>query len=216
MKKLVMTVAVLACAASVVTAQTVTSANMVGYAKVEAVGGQLTLAALNFEPSTNLVSAIIGDQLPATSVLHIWDKASGSYNSVSKAARGGWPAGATIDLGQAFWIQAPAGSGTNEIILSGEVLLDATNSTSIASGIDATGYYYPVDTLWVDTDLANALPATSVLHIWDEATQGYESHSKAARGGWTDAGSVMIGPTTGFWVQTASGLSWDEERPFTP
>jgi len=60
MKKLVMTVAVLACAASVVSAQTVTSANMVGYAKVNAVGGELTLVALNFEPSTNLVSEIVG------------------------------------------------------------------------------------------------------------------------------------------------------------
>lgn len=216
MKKLVMTAAVLATAASVVTAQTVTSANMVGYTKVNAIKGQLTLVALNFEPSTNLVALLIGDQLPTGSFLHIWKKDTGAYLSVTKATRGGWGTTATINMGDAFWIQVPATAPlvTNTVILSGEVLQAATNTLAIGGPIDATGYYYPVDTLWGDTDLSVQLPNGSFLHVWNGT--GYDSYTKATRGGWGAGATVNIGAAQGFWVQSAAPLNWSESRPFTP
>ncbi len=190
-----------------------TSDNIVGYAKVTATGGELSLVALNFTPSSSTVADIIGDQLPNGSVVHVWNKETGSYVSVNKSPRGGWGA-ATLNLGDAFWIQA-AGSESYEVILSGDVNTTAINSTTIPAGIEATGLFFPVETTFGATDLAGDLPNGSVLHIWNDATQSYTSYNKSPRGGWgTSGNSVVVGPTTAFWVQTASPLTWDETRPF--
>ena len=215
MKKLVMTAVALTCAASIASAQTVTSANMVGYAKVTAIKGQLTLTSLNFEPSSPLVADIIGTQLPVDSKLHIWNKGGGGYTTVPNNTRGGWGNTATISLGEAFWIELPASAPqvTNVVIISGEVLLSETNSVSIGGPIDATGFYYPVDILWGDTDLATQLPIDSKLHVWNGA--GYNTFPNNTRGGWGAGNNVLITPTTGFWVE-APATSWDEVRPFTP
>lgn len=211
MKKLVMTAAVLACAASVVTAQTVTSANMVGYTKVQAIGGQLTLVSLNFAEQDVPVVNLIGDQLPSGSVLFVWDKTTQAYTGYTKAARGGWPVGSSISSGEAFWIQA-SGAATNQVILAGEVLLAATNTVALPLGLTATGYYYPVETLWTDTDLSVQLPSGSVLFKWDGSQ--YDGYTKAARGGWSTATGVTVGPNEGFWVSTPSAINWSEVRPF--
>jgi hypothetical protein len=226
MKKLVMTAAMLACAASVVTAQTVTSANIVGYTKISAVGGELTLVALNFEPATNLVTELIGEQLPFQSKLYVWDKASAGYRPYTKAGRsspGAWPATAYIDNGEAFFIEAGGVAGeTNEVILAGEVLLSETNSVVLASATeyDATGFYYPVDIPFGNTALADALPWQSTLYLWNGG--GYTPYTKAGRsapGVWSAAAQAEVLPAAGgFWIQSgdANPVVWDEPRPFTP
>ena len=190
-----------------------TSANIVGYAKVTATGGELSLVALNFTPSSTAVSDLIGDQLPSGSTLHIWDKSSQSYTTINKSGRGGWGS-ANINLGDAFWIQA-SGSDSHEIILSGDVNTAAVNSSTIGAGIDATGLFFPVETTFGATDLASALPSGSTIHMWDDATQSYSTYNKSGRGGWGTAADVVVGPSTGFWVQAVSAVSWDETRPFT-
>ena len=84
--------------------------------------------------------------------------------------------------------------------------------------MDATGYYYPVETTFGSTDLANDLPAASVLNVWDVGAQGYTAYYKSSRGGWSDeANAVVLGPTSAFWIQAGDGsssFSWSEERPF--
>ncbi len=210
MKKTVITLAVVAFAAAAVQATT-TSANIVGYTKITATGGELSLVALNFTPGSTLVSDIIGDQLPSGSALHIWDKVNQTYNTVTKTSRGGWGNTATIDLGNAFWIQA-SGTDTHEIILPGEVKTDAL-STTIAGGIEATGYNYPVSTTFGSTDLSSSLDAGSAVHFWNGSS--YTTYTKTSRGGWgTDGNAQVIEPTTGFWVQSASEVSWSESVPF--
>ncbi|MCF7817689.1 MAG: hypothetical protein K9M54_07390 [Kiritimatiellales bacterium] len=208
MKKLVVTAAMLACAASMASAQTVTSANMVGYAKVNAIGGQLTLVALNFETGGLTLNDVFGT-LPSASAIHLWDKTGNTYITSTKG-RAGFSPNSVIGLGDAFWIQA-AGTGTNEVILSGEVLLSATNVVSVATGLDATGYFYPVETLWQDTDLAAQLPSASAVHIWNGV--GYSTYTKG-RAGWS--GNPTIGVGSGFWVQSPSSFTWSEVRPFNP
>ena len=191
-----------------------TSDHIVGYAKVSATGGELSLVALNFTPSSSQVSDVIGDQLPTGSTIHIWDKATGQYQSVNKSGRGGWGS-ATINLGDAFWIEAAAGSGTHEIILSGDVNTSAINSSTLPAGLEATGLFFPVETTFGSTDLSGALGVGSTIHIWDNDTQSYSSYNKSGRGGWGTAANVVVGPTSAFWVETATSVSWDESRPFS-
>lgn len=209
MKKTVITLAVVAFVAAAAQAQT-TSANLVGYTKVSATGGQLSLVALNFTPSSTSVADLIGDQLPNGSTLHIWDKDAGAYSSVTKAARGGWGAVATVELGDAFWIEA-SGTDTYEIILAGEVNTAATNTVVLSGGIDATGYYYPVETTWGNTGLSDALPNGSTVHFWNGSA--YSSFTKAARGGWGVGANTVISATEGFWVEAEA--TWNEARPFS-
>ena len=195
-------------------AQADSSDNVVGYAKVTATGGELTLVALNFTPASTTVADLIGDQLPSGSVLHIWDKVSSAYVTVNKGGRSGWGA-ATIDLGDAFWIQA-SGSSTHEVILAGDVNVADQNSTTIAAGIEATGLFFPVEMNFGDTSLASTLGSGSVVHFWDNASQAYTTFNKGGRSGWSaTAQNTVVGPTTGFWVQSTSEVSWNETRPFS-
>lgn len=211
MKKITLKIFAILAVACFSQAQT-TSDNIVGYAKVTVNGGELNLVALNFTPSSGTVADIIGDQLPVGSTIHIWNKETGIYDTVNKLGRGGWGA-ATINLGDAFWLQ-PSGSSSHEVILSGDVNTAATNSSTIAAGIEATGLFFPVETTFGATDLSAALPVGSTIHIWDNASQSYDTYNKLGRGGWGSAASVVVGPTTGFWVQTVDSLTWDETRPF--
>lgn len=223
MKKLIMTAAVLACAASIVSAQTVSSANMVGYNKSTIVGGQLTIVAFNFTDSSGLVSELIGDQLPFQSKLYVWDKDSDSYRAYTKGGRfapGVWPADAYIENGEAVWVEAPVGSGTNELVFSGEVLMEETNTVTIATpgDFEMTGFYYPVDIAFGDTDLANQLPFQSKVHFWNGT--GYDSYTKSGRfppGVWsTEAQAKVIPNNGGFWIESTGTVNWVESRPFNP
>jgi hypothetical protein len=210
MKKLVMTVAVFGCAATIATAQTVESANIVGYGKAIATNGQLNHIALNFDAGSSTLS----DFVPASSVadftvVNLWDKSANTYITATKT-RAGWSADPAINLGDAFWI-TPAGAGTTEIILSGEAPLTATNSV-VVSNLVATGYYYPVKRAWDDTAISSQAPDFSVLNIWNGTA--YDTYTKT-RAGWGTAG-VEIDVTQGFWINPASTFNWDEPRPYTP
>ena len=209
MKKLALMVGIVACAA-VVSAQTVTSANIVGYAKVQAVGGHLTLVALNFDTGGLTLDDLFGN-LPSGSAVHLWDKSAGIYRT-SNLGRGGFSPNLVLQMGDACWIEA-AGTGTNEIILSGDVLMDETNTVAVSAGIEGTGYFYPVATRWGDTDLAAQLPSGSRFHVWNGT--GYDSYTKG-RGGWGTGDNATIDVAQGFWVEAAAGFTWSEVRPFTP
>jgi len=216
MKKIIISFAVLAAVAAIAYG-VVESANIVGYAKVKAIGGQLTLTALNFDPGTNGVTLqeLIGTQLPNGSAIFVWDKNSGTYLQPANLGRGTWNPNHKLFAGDAFWIKAADGSGTNEVILSGEVITDSTNTAAISAGIDATGYFFPVSISWTNTDLSKNLPNGSVLYIWNGST--YEQWNKG-RGNWIPmppaTGIPTIGPTTGFWISSPSAGKWDEKRPF--
>ena len=73
MKKLIATVAVLACAASVVSAQTVTSQNIVGYNKdVSAIG--FHISGMQFDNAVaNTPTTVYGDSLPLNSKIYTWN-----------------------------------------------------------------------------------------------------------------------------------------------
>jgi hypothetical protein len=185
-----------------------TSANIVGYAKINVTAGELQLCALNFTPSSTSVSDLIGNQLDNGSAIYKWDKSTGTYAIYNKGGRG-WPSTATLELGDAFWIDP---TNTGEIILSGDVLTDASVTSTINSGIDATGLYFPVETTMGATDLKDTA-GISVVHVWNSDSQTYTTYNKGGRGWPGSFSSQVIGPTDGIWVES-TGVSWTESRPF--
>lgn len=211
MKKIVMTAALVACAA-VVTAQTVTSANIVGYTKVDAVGGELSLVALNFDAGTaNTLEDLIGQGVPNLTWVYLWDVDAGTYKSAQLGARGTWSPNLAVELGDAFWIAA-TGSDTNELIFSGEVLTDDA-VISLPTGVAMIGYGYPVNFDWQTTQMSSDLDNLSWVYVWDEDTQAYVSSQKGARGTWN--ANPAVGPRNGFWVENAGApIDVTETVPF--
>lgn len=210
MKKLALAAAVVACA-SIVTAQT-TSQNTVGYTKVTANGGELTLVALNFDAPTTLQD-LIGDSVPGGSAVYKWDKQTSSYVLSSLSGRGAWGPNLALDIGDAFFIE-PAGVGSHDIIIPGEVLAQNA-SIALASGVTATGYYFPVATPWQSTVMSGDLAGGAVLNVWNQGTQGYVQYSKSGRGSWS--GNPTIAPAEAFFVENPVGpIVVDETIPWTP
>lgn len=222
MKKLVIAASVLACAA-IVTATSVPSQNIVGYSKVDVTGDALNLVALNFQPGNNLVTELIGSQLPWKSTIYVWDKTTDGYRTYVKSGRsapGAWPAAAYIDQGEAMWVQ-PFGAGTYTLSFLGEVKTTA-NSVAVAatSPFEMSGFYYPVNVAFGDTDLSAQLVYLSKVHFWNGT--GYETYirsGRAAPGAWNAAAQArVIGLNEGFWIETGNGgpMTWNESVPFTP
>ncbi len=211
MKKVIVAVALVACAV-VVTAQTVTSANIVGYAKVDAVGGELSLVALNFDPgAANTITELIGNDVPNGSTIFLWDMDAGTYEVSVLGSRGSWTPEIYLELGDAFWIQA-FGTGTNELIFSGEVLID-DRAISLPAGLSMIGYGYPVLTSWQDTQLSSGLENGSILFVWDDAAQAYDTITKSTRGSWN--ANPVVGVMDGFWVDNVgSATNISETVPF--
>ena len=210
--------------------QNVLSQNAVGYVRVTIPDGGLALLRPDFEQIDPSVPAdmfnLIGDQLPDGSLAHIWDVTTSSYVSELKGGRSGaWPnPGREVARGEAFWLQVPSGSGQAEwdVYIMGEV--PGTNNASESStvtgiaGVDAVGYPFPAAVTWSNTTLSAQLPNGSAMHIWNIATQSYDSFTKGGRAGdWGPVGNaVVIEPGTAFWVDVAdaSVIDWTEVKPY--
>jgi hypothetical protein len=91
-----------------------TSANIVGYAKINVTAGELQLCALNFTPSSTSVSDLIGNQLDNGSAIYKWDKSTGTYAIYNKGGRG-WPgsfSSQVIGPTDGIWVESTGVSWT--------------------------------------------------------------------------------------------------------
>jgi len=227
MKKLVCLAIGGAMMATVSMAQTnVLSQNAVGYVKVTVpANGGLALVRMDFnsiDGSPVTVSTAIGNQLPQSSVVHIWDAAANQYASPSSVlTRGGWVPNPTLNRGTGFWLQNASAGPEAQVYLMGEVpsALNGGGTTTVNNidGVDLIGLPYPVSVAWTSTALSVTLPQGSVLHRWDSVGQSYVSPSSVkTRGGWIPApGNIQ--PGQAFWVDLASNsglFSWTVVKPY--
>ena len=206
MKKLIVVLVATFLVGAATEAQT-TSANLVGYSKVQVTGGQLSLVAVNFDTGGLTVNDMFGN-LPNLSTVYVWDKAANTYVSSTKG-RAGFSPNPAIANGDAMWVLA-AGSAVTDVIIAGEVNT-AAQTTNTLNGLDAVGLGYPVAVSFESTSLSAQAPSLSTLNVWNGT--GYDTYTKG-RAGW-GASSVNIGVSQGFWINTPSEVEWVEDRPFT-
>jgi len=204
-------------AAGTAQADTVTSVNVVGYYSVTIPSNRIALVTPVLESfQAGTLEDLIGTQLPVGSFAYIWDRTSNGYISASRTARGGWGITNLILRGDAVWLKPAAGTPDVTVTFMGEVPgnynVAATTTVANISGIDAVGYGYPVDILWTNTALSQAVPDGSFLHVWTGT--GYNSYSKTARGGWGTANSLQIKAGQAFWIQTSVPTDWEETVPY--
>lgn len=228
MKKLLVAALGLAVATSAF-AQTnqVLSRNAVGYIKTTTEPNKIYLLSAPFvniadgtdkHSVTNLLAGV-----PNSTVVSLWDDTAQAYVGYSKSVRGVWDAAAqtsVVGRGTAFFVRIPGSAGTNDLYIMGEVpdaTTAPTTTQSRASGLSFRGHPYPVAVAFTGTAFAVAAPNSTVVSIWDSASQSYIGYSKSVRGVW-DAGAqaATLEAGQGLIVRSAAAPNnWTEVKPYT-
>lgn len=201
MKKIVMTAAVLACAASIASAQTVTSANIVGYYKVAKPAAGLEIASIQMKSGDLNVllgtGSFVGDIFPESADnIIMWDKSVQNYVGFALydgSAYGDptvewrdigdfYTAGNPIPVapGSAMWLSSQAGSAATTGIVAGEAVLVQFATNTIVAGLNLVSFPFSsaVDLNAAGLDAAGATgdifpeSADNVI-AWDSSVQNY-------------------------------------------
>lgn len=235
MKKLVMTVAVLACAVSFVSAETVTSANVVGYAKKSTPDAGLNIQGNPFLGTNTVeVTSLYGDTLPVGSKLYIYS--GGAYSSileyqVSQGPPPGfvkstnWNGSAIIDGTTGYWLELPSGSGALENIFSGEVPYGDLDIT-LEPGLNMINYPYPADMVFTNTALGQNPVVGDKVYTWSTDLQTYSviNEYQISQGppplfikstNWADKGMILR-IAEGVWYESADSVTTviSESQPY--
>jgi len=216
MKKIIAVMA-LTCATAIVSADTVTSENIVGYNKSEINTG-LQLLSTGLDDGSNTVISIFGDSLPANTIVSAYVNGTGyvqSIYNVNFLGNGSW-SDPQLDIGNSvgYWVNLPSGTYTN--IVSGDVVSDASITNVIASGLQLMAYPYPVD---VTVATAGFTPAANdILSVYVNGTgyvQSVYNVNFLGQGSWSDP-NLVIGIGQGFWYNSAATTNWNwvVNKPF--
>jgi len=220
MKKLVMTAAVLACATSMVAAQTVTSANIVGYNK-EASAVGFHISGMQFDnAAANTPTTVYGDSLASGSKIYTWNGSSyviASYGPSFVPFVGlvtKWNNEPALGNGDGYWVESV---GVAETIRNGEVPMDAAITNSIVAGFQLCSYPYPVDR--VISNLGFTPTSGDKIYAWNGT--GYDIVSYGPSfvpfvglvTKWNNE-TLPIAVGQGFWYEAAAGSTWIATKPF--
>lgn len=186
-------------------AQEVTS-NIVGYVKVDVVGGQFSLLSTPFDQvdgSANTVNNVLGDQLGAGTSVFAWDPVGASYTAANRLGPI-WTNGDTaLPRGSGFWVN-PGADAT--LLLMGEVP-DAQTDINIVAGPNLVGNPVPVEMALNDSGLS-AAPAGSSIFFWTGA--GYTPSNKLGPN-WIPNETLALGE--GLWLISGGDFLWTEAAP---
>ncbi len=205
MKKLTMTTAIVACAA-VVTAQTVTSANIVGYAKnVQPTGGFSMVAPAQFGGTSGgitLADAFSG--LVGGEKVFVYNGTA--YDIYDFYAGFGWfdaffadASGVVLPEGSSVWL---TGAAAAETITAGEVPSADSVTNSCVAGFNLISNPYPVAITLGELDVS-AFAGGEKVFVFNGTA--YDIYDYYAGFGWFDAffgdaSGVQIPVGKGFWL----------------
>lgn len=211
MKKLIMTVAVLGCAASIASAQTVTSVNIVGYNKAENATG-FQILGTQFDTGDNTPAGVFGETLPVGSKIYVFN---GAYDSslFDEDFLGNKAWSKSLDLGQSvgYWVEIPSGTYTN--IISGDVDLGDAVTNSVVSGFQLLSYPYPVER--TVSQLGFTPTVGDKIYKFDNAS-GYDSslYDEDFLGNKAWSKELVFSVGEGFWYETVVATNWIAVKPF--
>ena len=220
MKKLIMATAALACIASVVSAETVSSANIVGYTKDTADDAGFHIAAMQFINATNSPESIYGDSMPKGTKIYLYNGSgydTSTYQDVFVPGQGSvlkW--GTDLDLvsGVGYWVETPSAA---EAVLSGEVPVADSVTNSIVVGFQLLSYPYPVSRMVSELGLTPA--EGDKIYVFNGTGYDTSTYQKVFVPGqgsvlkWDDE-TLSIDVGEGFWYEAVASQTWIAERPF--
>lgn len=209
-------------AGSAMAVNTATSVNAVGYKNIQLTPG-LSLVSCPFvdvaSSSGMTIDGLLGTSMPDGSVLYMFNGVS--YNIYSYYLGYGWyddggnPAGTNvINPGSGFWVQV---STNCTLTLAGSVPSVASNTVSIAEGLQIVGFGYPVSV----TASNSVLSPVDGDVIYKFGSGAYSLYTYYAGYGWYDDGgnpaNVNLETGEGFWYQRQAGggaTPWVQVKPY--
>ncbi len=219
MKTIIMTAAVVACAA-VVSAQTVTSVNIVGYNKYIALEAGLYIAGMQFNNDTNTPETVYGASLPVGSEIFAWNGDgydSALYGEVFVPGQGmvtQWDAAPTLGNGDGYWIDVAAAT---EAVLSGEVPAEGSITNILSAGVNLISYPYPVERTVIGMEFDPV--EGDEIFMWTGA--GYETalygEIFVPQQGFVvkwDNETLSVDVGQGFWYDSVATQTWVVNKPF--
>lgn len=187
-------------------AQTVYSANVVGYVNVVYPAGQFVLSANPLDDGTNTVTSL-GAALANKSTIQVWN--GSGYTTATKGA-GTWNTNVNIPVGAGFFVKAFT-SVTNTYVGSVVPNSGLYTTNALPSGVLAlVGSTVPVPGDLNDTNLAIGplLANKSTIQVWNGS--GFTTATKGA-GSWNTNLSLAVGQ--GFFVKSFTATNWVQKAP---
>lgn len=220
MKKLIFT-ALVALIAATASAQTVGSANIMGYTKKTLPSGEFRIISNQFF-TTNETGVTIGEafgtSLPDNTTIYAWD---GSYSVYTYYDGLGWydedlneASDVIIERGDSVWMKNGGPSSTNSL-LSGNIPESETTTNSLAVGFNLIANPYPIS---IEIQNLGINPSDGdLLYLFDGS---YDTYTYFEGLGWYDenltpADSVEIPVGVGFWYKTNTARSWVAAIPYS-
>jgi hypothetical protein len=203
-------------------AQTVYSANVVGYATVVIPPGpQFAFIANPLDSGNNVLTNTL-QSLPLNSKVYKWDYANSTFDKIftrSSLGAGGWSSGSgtnTDNPGEGFVVQLPASYTTpfTNIFVGNVIQGNFTNP--IVPGYNALAFDVPVNSNVTNWNLNAVLPASptgSKIYRWDLANQNFDliyTRSSLGAGGWSSGVIPPINLGEGYFIfnNSANTYNW--------
>jgi len=190
-------------------AQSVSSANIVGYNQITIPSNDFALISTSFINDSNTVEGLFGD-LPTGSTVYMWDTSNQRYNTFGKTRSGWGDAGTNIlNSGSGAFVKLPAGVQTN-VIFSGDVPVDGEFSVYTANGLTLMSYPYSADVAFTNTTLAKDALVGDSISFWDN---GWVTYGKT-RSGWSGVDDVKLELGQAFFYRSTTNAERKETRPY--
>jgi len=219
-KTLLIAAAALISASAFAVSNTVTSANIVGYTKVElAPGSGYKMLTCNFKTAdTNTLLSVFGTDMLTQNAnylncdrVYLYDSGTQTYQAWAQYSDGvfykantatEWNAGISgnpeIPVGTGFFLSP--GNASNTLIFAGDVVMDATNPVEIVEGYQILGFPYSAGEAIQDTTLftdgaaaaANYLSCDRIFTYADGVYQAYAIY------------------TDGVWYKANDATEWNQ------
>jgi hypothetical protein len=192
-------------------ADTVSSANIVGYKEITILSNQLSLISTALINESNTVAGLFGN-LPSGTKIYLWDRVDQNYNVTTKT-RAGWSnAGTnTVEIGSGLFISLPSEMQEN-IVISGEVPVAEMSGIYTANGYSLLSYPYPTDVAFTNTVLAKEALSGDKISLW--RNNDWVTYVKT-RAGWTGAENLKINFGEAIFYLSTTNAVRNEIRPYT-
>jgi hypothetical protein len=202
-------------------ADTVSSANIVGYVKIDLIPGQYTLAGVNFTANgenPTLIDILGTNQLTASENylfadrVSVWNNQTQTYqyyamytdhqfypcNTRSEWDNAATPTNPVLPVGTGFWITPASGATiTNEVYLSGDIVTVETNAVPLAEGYQMISYPFSSDQSIAMLNTANL--TSNANYLFADRIAVWEGNHYQFYGLYTD----------GNWYPCNNKAEWD-------
>lgn len=190
------------------------SVNVVGYVNSTYHEGFQVVANPLDKDGTNLLSSVIGSQLPVNSEIYIWNGTTYNGSTFTKNKAGtatNWSPDVAIPPGLGFWVGIPTGSGNVTNTFVGNVMQgNLTNSNVVggSGGFSIVGSQVP-QAGGLTTTLKYNPQANDAVYTWANpgwTSYNYTKNKAGTSTNWDTEPTIAVGQ--GFWLATQPGASW--------